>query len=399
MSHAQPLPGPPHVVLVGGGLANGLIAYRLKSTRPDVKVTVLERGDRLGGNHTWSFHETDVDRAAFDWLQPFIVHSWSGQSVRFAERLREFSTRYCSISSERFHDVLAGVLGDGARLGTPVRRVLPRRVELEDGTVVAADAVIDGRGGVPRSRLQLGWQKFVGLEVDLDRPHGLSLPIIMDATVDQSDGYRFIYVLPLASDRLLIEDTRYTEGPSLDVRDYCEEVLAYAATKGWSVTGVSRSETGALPITLGGDIDGLCRDMSSVARSGLAAGLFHPTTGYSLPDAARLADRIAAAPALDARSVPALVQDHARELWRRRRVYRLLNRMLFHAAAPAERHQVLSHFYRLPQALVERFYGDRLTMFDKFRILSGRPPVPIPRAVRALLRKPHLAPSMAGQAP
>ncbi len=47
---------------------------------------------------------------------------------------------------------------------------------------------------------------------------------------------------------------------------------------------------------------------------------------------------------------------------------------------------MLSHFYRLPQSLVERFYGDRLTLLDKARVLTGRPPVPIGRAVKAMLR-------------
>jgi lycopene beta-cyclase len=386
----------PHVVLVGGGLANGLIAWRLRSTRPDVRITIVERDGALGGNHTWSFHETDVEPHTFDWLSPLVVHSWAGQSVHFRARSRDFSTRYCSITSERFREALMPALGADVRFGAKAAKVGPTEVVLAGGGVVRGSVVIDGRGGAPRNRLELGWQKFVGLELELDRPHGLSLPVIMDATVDQSDGYRFIYVLPLSSESLLVEDTRYTEGPSVDMRDYCEEVLAYAANRGWSVRRVIRSETGALPITLGGDVDGLCRDMAEVPRSGLAAGLFHPTTGYSLPDAARFAERVAALPDLTCASVAALGQTHVRTLWRRRRIYRLLNRMLFHAAGPPERHRVLAHFYRLPQALVERFYGDRLTLFDKARILSGRPPVPIPRAVKAILRTPRPEVRVAG---
>jgi lycopene beta-cyclase len=58
--------------------------------------------------------------------------------------------------------------------------------------------------------------------------------------------------------------------------------------------------------------------------------------------------------------------------------------MLFRAADPAERYRVLEHFYRLDPALIERFYAARSTMADKLRILSGRPPVPIGRALAAM---------------
>jgi lycopene beta-cyclase len=302
-----------------------------------------------------------------------------------------------SIASERFHTVLSASLGDSARFGVSVTDVRPTAVTLGDGTVIVADGVIDARGGIPRARLELGWQKFLGLEVEVERPHGLMMPIIMDALVDQTDGFRFIYVLPLSERRLLIEDTRYANSAAFDKRDFCEEVLAYAANRGWGVTAVHRDEAGALPVVIGGDIDGLCTDMAGIARAGLAAGLFHPTTGYSLPDAVRLADRLAAEPVLDAVTLPRIVQDHARRLWRRRGIYRLVNRMLFNAATPPERRQVLSHFYRLPQALVERFYGDRLTLMDKARILSGRPPIPISRAVGAILKGAAGRPRMAEQ--
>jgi lycopene beta-cyclase len=58
--------------------------------------------------------------------------------------------------------------------------------------------------------------------------------------------------------------------------------------------------------------------------------------------------------------------------------------MLFRAAAPRERYRVLEHFYRLDPALVGRFYAARSGARDKLRILSGKPPVPVTRALLAL---------------
>ena len=57
------------VVLVGGGLANGLIALRLRALRPELKVVILERDTRLGGRHTWSHFATDVSPEIARWLE------------------------------------------------------------------------------------------------------------------------------------------------------------------------------------------------------------------------------------------------------------------------------------------------------------------------------------------
>jgi lycopene beta-cyclase len=58
--------------------------------------------------------------------------------------------------------------------------------------------------------------------------------------------------------------------------------------------------------------------------------------------------------------------------------------MLFGAARPDERWRVFARFYRLDEALIERFYAGRSTLADRARILCGRPPVPLSRALGAL---------------
>jgi lycopene beta-cyclase len=64
----------------------------------------------------------------------------------------------------------------------------------------------------------------------------------------------------------------------------------------------------------------------------------------------------------------------------------MLDTMLFRAAEPEERYRVLERFYRLDPGLIGRFYAGTSTMKDKARVLVGKPPVPIGRAVRALMR-------------
>ena len=59
--------------------------------------------------------------------------------------------------------------------------------------------------------------------------------------------------------------------------------------------------------------------------------------------------------------------------------------MLYRAAEPGQRYRVLEHFYRLPEELIGRFYAGWPTAWDKLRVLTGRPPVPVGRALSALL--------------
>jgi lycopene beta-cyclase len=369
------------VAIVGGGLAGGLIACRLRALRPDVALAVFEGAPVLGGNHTWSFHETDLEAAALNWLDPFVARRWARQSVRFPAYERAIETPYCSIDSRRFHDVALRMLGDTVRLSAPVRGLTAEGVSLESGETIAAGAVIDARGEARSEHIALGFQKFIGQEIEFVRPHGLRDPIIMDATVPQEDGYRFLYVLPISETTALVEDTRYADGALLARDDLRRGVADYCAKQGWRIGRVLREEEGVLPIALAGDIGAyLDAAPAGVAQVGVRAALFHPLTGYSLPDAVALADRIAVAPDLSGPALAGLAREHAIAAWDGRGFYRLLARMLFGAAEPAQRYKVLQRFYRLPRPLIERFYAGATPMEDRARILLGKPPVPILRA-------------------
>jgi lycopene beta-cyclase len=207
--------------------------------------------------------------------------------------------------------------------------------------------------------------------------------MIMDATVEQLDGYRFVYLLPFSDTELLVEDTYYSDGPELDRGVLRERIAAYLFENGLPAGEALREEVGVLPVAIGGDIDALLGGAGAAARIGMRGGFFHPTTGYSLPDAVRVAGLIAAQPGFGA--LTQVVQSEARLLWRRRGFYRMLNKMLFHAARPSERYKVLERFYGLSAGLVGRFYAGETSALDKLRILSGRPPVPVGRAVAALV--------------
>jgi lycopene beta-cyclase len=219
----------------------------------------------------------------------------------------------------------------------------------------------------------------------------------MDATVEQIDGFRFVYTLPFAERSVLVEDTRYSDTPHLDDQELRREIERYCDRQGLRVRKVDREERGVLPIVLSGNVRTLWSEGESrVPRSGLRAALFHPTTGYSLPDAVRLADDLAASRGpLRSAELHARIRERSLRLWKSGGYFRFLNRMMFGAAAPPDRRLIMERFYRLPEPLISRFYAGRLTWRDRVRILSGRPPVPVWRALRCLLeREPGVAPAV-----
>ena len=376
-------------ILVGGGLANVLIALRLRAERPGTNVLVLEQGPSLGANHTWSFHDTDLTPEQLAWIEPLVIARWPRQEVRFPTGRRVLETGYRSISSERLHTVAMELLGPSVRLNCPVRDVGGDSVTLGDGTVLSAALVIDGRGALQQQPLALGYQKFAGIEIETAVPHGQAHPIIMDATVPQTDGYRFVYSLPFSPTRMLIEDTYYSDTPDLDAGSLGAGLEAYASAQGWKVDKILRREAGVLPITLAGDIDRHWRTMGQeIPRSGLRAWLFHATTGYSLPNAVRLAGEIARAPDLSSKAIARLIEARSRETWKSQAIFRLLNRSMFLAADPAGRVRILDRFYsKLPAASIERFYAGALRKTDiamLMAIMATKPPVNIGRAIACL---------------
>ncbi|MGZ8348778.1 MAG: lycopene beta-cyclase CrtY [Allosphingosinicella sp.] len=377
--------GVPGVVIAGGGLAGCLAALALAERRPEVKLLLVEQSGSFGGNHVWSFFDADV--AAGDrWLvEPAIARSWSSYDVCFPRRRRTLGTGYNSLTSERLDQaVRARLRPDQYRLGAAIEAVTPTGLVLAGGERIDAEAVIDARGAGALDALALGWQKFVGRDYRLAAPHGLDRPIVMDACVDQEQGYRFVYCLPFTEDRLLIEDTYYSTDSALDRAMIGRRIEDYVAQRGWRVAALEREEAGVLPVAMGGDFDAFWPAGDPVARIGVRGGFFHPTTGYSLPDAVRTAMLLVPQP--DFSSLATILRAEAKRLWKARGFYRLLDRMLFRAAAPHERYKVLEHFYRLDPALVARFYAGRSTLGDRLRILSGRPPVPVGRALKAIWR-------------
>ena len=373
-------------IILGGGLAGGLAVLALGKARPDLAIALVEPGT-IGGNHLWSFFDSDIAPEDFALVEPLVAHRWSGYDVAFPAHRRTLAHGYRTIESERLDQAVRAALPAERLLRARAVHATPSSVTLDSGETLFAGSVLDTRGlsAAPQA-LACGWQKFCGQTLTVPAGHGLVRPIVMDATVDQADGYRFVYCLPFSPTEVFVEDTYYSTTPDLDPALLARRIAAYAEARGWQVTAIERQESGVLPVVMGGDFDAFWPKRDRLARGGVRAALFHPLTSYSLPEAVRFAGWLAGRAAFDARLGPA-TRARAERHWHAGRFDRLLARMLLRAADPAQRYRILERFYRLPEPLIGRFYAGQSTLNDRMRILAGKPPVAIGRAVAAMMEK------------
>ena len=217
------------VAIAGGGLAGGLIALALKARRPGLSIVIVEGAPVIGGNHVWSFFDGDLHPQARALVEPLISYRWPAYDIAFPSHRRTIPQGYNSIESEALDAAVRAALPGDAIVRARVIAIAGGRVTLDNGATVVAEAAIDTRGPGDVATLNVGWQKFVGQILQLDAPHGLTRPIVMDATVDQIDGYRFVYVLPFDERSLFVEDTYYSDTPDLNVAEVQARIATYAA--------------------------------------------------------------------------------------------------------------------------------------------------------------------------
>lgn len=376
------------IAIAGAGLAGTLTAAFLHRKHPSLRLAVIGPWTNRPGQ-TWSFHAQDLSADANDFLGPLVSRSWTGYRVSFPDHSRRLPLTYKTIRSQDYWKRIEKLLSGVEKIESAAGELTGTSVRLATGEAISARLVLDARGLIPGSFSNAGWQKFVGLEIDTGRPHGISEPVIMDATVPQRDGYRFFYLLPYSETRLLIEDTYYSDHPGLNTESILREIALYLRNLGIESYRTIERESGSLPIPL--DTSWLRpanqKPDGQAERIGMKGGFFHPTTGYSLPSTIRCAEAITAAVSCndDIEKIPAAIRICRDDLARSSGFLVRLNRMLFRAGRPDARWKILSQFYRRNEKVISRFYSGSLGFATTLSMITGVPPVPVLSGIRHFL--------------
>ncbi|MET0375301.1 MAG: lycopene beta-cyclase CrtY [Rhizorhabdus sp.] len=372
------------LAIIGGGLSGGLIAMAARRAQPDRRILLIEAAPSLGGNHLWSFIDSDVGPAEKALLQPLVNYGWREFSVVFPRYKRALPQPFYSIRSDRFDEALRQAMpAESILTGRRAAGVSPDGVVLEDGTMIAAHGVVDARGPADLSLLDLHYRKFVGYELTLDGPHSVRRATLIDAAADPAEGFQYMMMLPIESDRLFIEDVRYEAHTDLDMTDHGNRIVNHAARFGWRIRSSARGQAGIVPVAVGGDFENYWRSGGEgVAKVGLRAGLFHPVSGNSLGDAARTALMIAQAKDWSGAALHKMLHAHAAKAWTKRDYYRRFARRMLRDTPVPESYKFLEALYTMDADLIARFHGMTLGFTDRLALSLGDGPMPLGAALK-----------------
>jgi lycopene beta-cyclase len=355
------------VLIAGAGLSGSLAAIAMAKKRPDVPILLVEESESFGAERTSVVFESDIDEADRWLIEPLIAEAWEGFYVSFPGHSRKLKSRCFAIRGADVDRLVRETLRpEQYRTGTKAVAVRGDELVLLGGDRLKAEGAVDARGAANLSLLDLAWQKSFGREYAFSEPHRVDRPVLMDATVEQSDGFRFVRCTPFSDTRLLVEDCSVGEAPEIDAAASGARLDAYVAKRGWKGGEVEHEESSALPVALGGDFSAFWRvGGARVARLGLRGGFFHPTTGQTVADAVRTAILLTQQRSFDGEALHDAFEAEAAALWRKRELQRGFNAALF---AADDRRSVYDQYYQLDPALIARFQSGRTGVLDRVRL-------------------------------
>lgn len=234
------------IAIIGGGSAGISLASQLDgpNTRVFEPCTPAER------DVSWSLWATEAQMTE---LAPAIVGSWDQWRIVDSQSEVIHQTaeyRYTSLSSAQYLSYCEGRLADSVQLVRASAENITAQGAggcfTASGQQYRAKKIYDNR---PPTMAQNGLiQHFLGVEIHTKNPiTEPEIATLMDFRVDQSRGLHFIYMLPFADNRLLIESTMISTSVE-DKQWYLQAIKQWLDEQGIEIEKLLREEMGVIPM-------------------------------------------------------------------------------------------------------------------------------------------------------
>lgn len=357
------------IAILGGGCAGLSLAVRLASAGCNFRV--IEPRAHYCDDRAWSFWRT-----AHDPFEDCVRASWTSWDVCGPRGLairRSSHLQYQTVAAGAFYERAQSVISDHPlahlSLGTSANAVHKTahgwRIDTDKGAL-SANYVVDTR---PPRRVPAYGQFFLGREIATERaifnPERVQLMHFRKA---RSQGIDFVYMLPFARDRALIEVTSLAPahpGNGILQKWLEEEITALCPGR----IELVREEAGALPMEVGFSEP----RQRGVIGMGLGSGAARPSTGYAFQRIQAQATHIA--DALQ-RGVPATSRHDGP-------VTRFMDRVFLQVLQTMpERGPALfeSLFRKVPEDQLERFLSGSTHPVDRLSVMASLPTLPFLQA-------------------
>ena len=361
------------LVILGGGCAGLSLALRLAEQRGlGKRVSVIESRPAYRHDRSWCFWRLGPHR-----YEHLVKRNWSNVALRSAAQTVQVDcarTPYQLLESGAFYEYACQAIATNpaVQLSLGVRVLQPPRpvpggwrIETSAGTLTAAQVIDTRPPSAPRRGDALMWQSFLGEELICDGPtFNPDRVELMDFASDLSGAVAFTYVLPLSSDRALVETTLFDPQPHSATDLAHRQHHAVQRLCGSGLSHAVRTESGVLPM-------GMTRQAASLGpghwRAGLMSGAARPATGYAFQRIQRWAD-----------DCSALLRDghdpigHAPDPLLARLMDRLFLDVL--RSHPERGPELFTRlFSRTATPRIVRFLSDRATLIDRVAVAAALP--------------------------
>jgi lycopene beta-cyclase len=276
------------LIILGGGCAGLSLALRLAELGEQSPTTlIIEKRPAYSNDRTWCFWD-EGNPALKDWAD----HTWSSFKVQHNNKLLVKNCHqhpYAMISAQTFYTrAIQKITINALRFKLNKDESVLAVIKLANQTWrittnmgdYTSNHIVDTR---PASQINddmsLLWQSFIGFEIEVNKDlFDARQFTLMDIDKSFKNGLGFTYVLPLSSNRALIEYTVF-----------CEQAISASSLQPYLDVALSKYTNDAEYKVLRKEFGQLPMGNQSVKKSydpsytfaGLYAGAARPSSGYA----------------------------------------------------------------------------------------------------------------------
>ncbi|MFI4847307.1 MAG: lycopene beta-cyclase CrtY [Candidatus Makana argininalis] len=356
------------IIIIGVGLSNGLIAIRLKQYFPELNILLIEKKN-IKNNKKWSFHLTNNLLIKNNWLLPIIDYFWPTYIVNFNKYRRLIKKEYLTITSYKFYKFINKFFKKKILFKYVVSILSDHTLKLNNNLILNAEIIIDGRGYKKNNNIKYYFQYFFGQEIQLNINHNIKNPIIIDSKINQKNGYRFLYILPISPYSIFIEDTIYLNNLNLNTKINNSNILKFLKKNNFNIKNIRKEEKGIIPIYIYNNFNFFIKNIK-IPCSGLRAGLLNNTTGYSFKYSIFVSYKISKVNKFTSCILNKLITNISYKIWVENIFLRILNSIFFDKNFIFEKKKIIKNFYKLSDKIINKFYLCKLNFLEKFKIIN-----------------------------